>query len=63
MHTFKQVPSEVWDKLNEDIETDNDLEYVDNFRAYRVSDGLLHEEYKEAERNGCCGFYESSRRD
>ena len=37
-----------------------DLEYADNFRAYRVSDGFLKKEFFESKARGCCGELESN---
>lgn len=34
-----------------------DLEYADNFRWYRKDNSENLDEFKERERNGCCGFY------
>jgi hypothetical protein len=37
-----------------------DLEYADNYRAYRVHDGLGKAEYHGALAKGCCGFFDAS---
>ena len=34
------------------------LEFADNFRAYRVRDGYLRDEFVKAVARGCCGVYE-----
>ncbi len=56
---FKDVPQEVWGELETQIVLKG-LDYADNFRAYRVSDGLYKKQFLEAVQNGCCGEYESS---
>ena len=58
MSDFNAVPEQVWDDLQYEIER-NELEYADNFRAYRVSDDFLREAFDEAERSGCCGFFQT----
>lgn len=56
---FSKVPAAVWQALEDDIE-EKDLEYADNYRAYRISDKFLLAEYGEAESHGCCGYYSST---
>lgn len=50
------VPEEVWSDLAYEIGR-NQLERADNYRAYRFEDLFLYEEYLEAEKKGCCGFF------
>jgi hypothetical protein len=52
-----KVPHAVWSALRSIVENE-ELEYADNFRAYRVSDEKHYEEFKELEKNGCCGSFE-----
>ena len=54
---FPYVPQEVWDELNLRVA---ELECVDNFRAYRESDGFYEKEFVAAKENGCCGEYEGA---
>ncbi len=56
---FAEVPPEVWDDLRYQVGREG-LDYDDNYRAYRVHDGFLKEAFVQADRNGCCGSYESS---
>jgi len=54
---FENVPKEVWDELR--LRTiEFDLEYADNFRAYRTSAGMHKQDFLRAYNNGCCGYYE-----
>ena len=55
---FEAVPFEVWEDLQYEIAR-SDLEYADNFRAYRFRDNYLFDEFQKAERNGCCGVFQS----
>ena len=36
-----------------------DLEFYDNFRAYRHKDNMFKKEYDEAYDWGCCGFFDT----
>lgn len=36
-----------------------DLEYADNYRAYRVHDNAGRKEFHRQERRGCCGVFKS----
>ena len=54
-----KVPQEVWDDLRYEIGR-ADLEYDDNWRAYRYKDKFLFKEFKQAENKGCCGFFNTS---
>tara|TARA_Y100001938_G_C7786465_1_gene280431 strand:- start:190 stop:426 length:237 start_codon:yes stop_codon:yes gene_type:complete len=55
---FPNVPKEVWYELELQI-AENNLEYADNYRAYRVSDGLHFDEFVKRYKAGCCGSYEN----
>lgn len=54
MDTDIQIPQAVWDMLERFIEG-QDLEFADNYRAYRVRDGYGKEQYDYAKSTGCCG--------
>ncbi len=56
---FEQVPKQVWENLEYEIAR-AELEYADNYRAYRVKDDLCREAFLQAVRQGCCGSFESS---
>lgn len=56
---FDTVPEQVWDDLRYQI-AQRDLEYADNFRAYRFIDDYLRKEFEAARNKGCCGCYESA---
>ena len=58
---FKDVPQEVWDdlKYNMAYEGLGDEDCVDNYRAYRVSDDFLKDEYIQASNKGCCGSFQT----
>lgn len=51
---FERVPADVWEDLLYEINK-AELEYADNYRAYRWKDGLHIGSYKKAVNNGCCG--------
>lgn len=55
---FADVPDAVWKDLDYEIGR-ADLDFVDNYRAYRFSDGFLKEEYEAAKLKGCCGFFDT----
>lgn len=55
---FPNVPKEVWFELEIQI-AEQDLDCADNFRAYRVSDGLYRSEFIKRYNAGCCGSYEN----
>lgn len=59
MENAGQVPQEVWACLEYEI-LRAELEYADNLRAYRHKDQHLLTEFREAERCGCCGVFETS---
>jgi hypothetical protein len=61
MKNANQVPKQVWEDLEYEIAR-RELEYADNFRAYRYIDQYLYKEYMESKNKGCCGEYESSTR-
>lgn len=48
------VPSIVWDTLDHFIK-EEDLDFADNYRAYRVRDELNKDDYDYAKKTGCCG--------
>lgn len=54
---FDKIPTDVIEALEYEIARAG-LEYVDNYRAYRRSDGFLKEEFEKARERGCCGCYE-----
>lgn len=56
---FENVPEQVWKDLEYEIGR-HDLEYADNYRAYRYRDDLHKDEFMYAERCGCCGSFTSS---
>lgn len=35
----------------------HDLEYADNYRAYRVHDRAGIHKFRQREKKGCCGFF------
>ena len=55
---FSKVPQEVWEDLKYEIAR-NDLDYADNYRAYRYKDSFLKDEFIKADNQGCCGCFES----
>mgnify|MGYP000035003694 CR=1 FL=1 len=57
--TGRHIPEEVIDAILYE-EARCDLEYADNFRAYRVSDEFLKKEFFESKSQGCCGEFESN---
>ena len=52
---YDMIPEDVLYELKYEIGR-NDLEFVDNYRTYRVKDNYLREEYNKAYNEGCCGF-------
>ena len=54
-----QVPQQVWDDLHYEVGR-ADLEYADNYRAYRVKDDLGLPEFDSKRLRGCCGEFEAS---
>jgi len=52
------IPHQVWRDIDYEV-AKCDLEYADNYRAYRVSDGYCREEFDHAYNKGCCGFFQS----
>jgi len=59
MTEFSDVPHQVWEDLVYEIGR-NQLDYADNYRAYRWNDEFLKAEYIKATNSGCCGVFESS---
>jgi hypothetical protein len=55
---YTEIPEEVWEDLRYEINRNN-LEFADNFRAYRLKDGLFYEDWMEKVSKGCCGFFET----
>lgn len=55
---YTQLPKEIIDAINDAVE-DGDMEYADNYRAYRHKDGLHQEDYDETYRHGCCGYFDT----
>jgi hypothetical protein len=55
---FEQVPDEVWKDLEYEVRRE-DLDYADNYRAYRYKDRLHFDDFVKAEKNGCCGTFSS----
>lgn len=55
---FQLAPCEVWRDLEIEI-AKTGLEFADNFRAYRYSDGWYVLDFVAAEESGCCGFFTS----
>ena len=59
-HYFdQQIPMQVMIDIDYEVGR-NQLEYADNYRAYRLKDGLGQLEFDHNKRNGCCGEFESS---
>lgn len=58
MRERQEIPKQVWEDLEYEI-IKNDLEYADNFRAYRYKDKLFFDEFMYHENNGCCGVFHS----
>jgi len=54
---YTQLPKEIIDAIECEIDH-NDLEYADNYRAYRHKDGHLEQEYYCRIDHGCCGFFD-----
>lgn len=48
------IPDEVWKAIDYEVQA-ADLEYADNYRAYRVQDGWGKADFEEREAGGCCG--------
>jgi len=59
MTEFGDVPQQVWEALEYEIGR-NQLDYADNYRAYRWDDEYLKPLYIASANRGCCGFFESS---
>ena len=58
MRKLKEIPEQVWKDLQYEI-AKNDLEYADNYRAYRYKDKLFYDEYCYWDDRGCCGVFRS----
>ena len=56
---FAEVPGWVWEDLEYEIAR-AELEYADNFRAYRPRDNKYASQYEMAEGAGCCGSFETA---
>jgi len=54
-----QIPDQVIADIDYEVGR-NQLEYADNYRAYRLKDGLGQREFNHKRRKGCCGEFESS---
>lgn len=51
------IPKVVWEEINY-LAMKHDLEYADNFRAYRVGDEEGKQHFIEKHKHGCCGSWE-----
>lgn len=56
---FNKVPDQVFLDLEYEV-AKAELDYADNYRAYRYHDNYLRKEYKQAWSQGCCGYFETS---
>lgn len=54
-----EIPADVLDELRYEIGR-NDLEYADNYRAYRRKDAFGYDEFIAKRKRGCCGSFETS---
>lgn len=54
---YKQLPEEIIEAISYEVGR-NDLEYADNYRAYRHKDGKFQEDYDDAVQHGCCGYWD-----
>ena len=59
MKNREKVPQGVWEALEYEIARDG-MECDDNWRAYRVSDDFLFEEFVDADKRGCCGSFQTT---
>ena len=53
---YPEVPMMVWAALTRKI-VENQMDYVNPVRAYRVQDSLYKEKFEESIANGCCGEF------
>lgn len=53
-HGGTSMPNKVEDEINRLVE-EEDLEYADNYRAYRIGNSKEHAAFNEATAEGCCG--------
>ena len=54
-----QIPTEIIKAIDYEAGR-HDLEYADNYRAYRVNDGFLKSQFFHRRKQGCCGELESN---
>ena len=59
MGNFKTDYDKAIEKLERQIQY-HELDYADNYRAYRKEDCKGFSQFKEKEKQGCCGVYEGS---
>lgn len=52
------IPTEVRHELQYEIAR-HELEYADNYRAYRVRDNFLFDDWSTAYHQGCCGSFDT----
>ena len=54
-----QIPTEIIEAIEYEVGR-YDLEYADNYRAYRLNDGFLKSQFFHRRKRGCCGEFESN---
>jgi len=54
---WKQLPKEIIEAINLEVGR-NELDYADNYRAYRHKDNHLYQEYMDCLNHGCCGYFD-----
>lgn len=55
---FERVPDKVWEELQYEIYRAQ-LDYDNNWRAYRHHDGLHFSDWKLSLKKGCCGEFQT----
>jgi hypothetical protein len=55
----RALPADVLRELRYEIAR-AELEYDDNYRAYRARDNHMREDFTKIRRDGCCGSFETS---
>ena len=52
---FRKLPEEIIEAITHEVEH-GDLDFADNYRAYRHKDFKFIEDYNTAYAYGCCGY-------
>jgi hypothetical protein len=54
---YNDLPDEIIEAIGYEV-GHNDLDYDDNYRAYRHKDDKFREDYEMSLDAGCCGFFD-----